>query len=67
MHSLSKLQANLFEPDFNRPDEVQAADHRTTSPAGVQLLRETEHRLGLFDAIARKGRDPRHPSRIRYR
>ncbi len=64
---MGEHQGNLFEPQFNRSLKVQATDHRITSHAGVILLRDVEHRLGLFDAIARNARDPRHPNRIRYR
>ena len=63
---MGEQQGNLFEPEFNRSVKVQATDHRITSHAGVLLLREAEHRLGLFDAIARNVRDPRRPDRIRY-
>lgn len=64
---MGEHQGNLFEPHFNRSVKVQATDHRITSNAGVILLREAEHRLGLLDAIAKNIRDPRRPDRIRYR
>ncbi len=64
---MGEHQGNLFEPQFNRSVKVQSTDHRITSNAGVILLREAEHRLGLFDAIAKDIRDPRRPDRIRYR
>ncbi|MCD0462025.1 IS1380 family transposase [Roseiconus lacunae] len=64
---MGEQQGNLFEPQFNRSVKVQATDHRITSRAGVILLRDAEHRLGLFDAISKDIRDPRRPDRIRYR
>lgn len=64
---MGEHQGNLFEPHFNRSVKVQSTDHRITSNAGVILLRDVEHRLGLFDSIAKNVRDPRRPDRIRYR
>ena len=63
---MGEQQPNLFEPQFNRSVKVQSTDHRITSNAGVILLRDAEHRLGLFDSIATNIRDPRRPDRIRY-
>src|SRR6056297_2133614 len=63
---MGEHQGSLFEPQFNRSVKVQSTDHRITSHAGVIVLREAEHRLGLFDAIAKNVRDPRRPDRIRY-
>ncbi len=37
----------LFEPEFNRAIKVCEQDQRITSDAGVLLLREADHRLGL--------------------
>ena len=64
---MGEHQGNLFEPQFNRSVKVQSTDHRITSNAGVIVLREAEHRLGLFDEIAKNVRDPRRPDRVRYR
>jgi len=64
---MGEHQGNLFEPQFNRSVKVQSTDHRILSNAGVILLREAEHRRGLFDAIAKDIRDPRRPDRDRYR
>lgn len=63
---MGEAQGNLFEPDFNRAVKVQATDHRLTSDAGVVLLREADHRLGLLASIAEGIRDPRDAQRIRY-
>ena len=49
---MGEHQGNLFEPQFNRAIKVQGTDQRITSNAGVILLREAEHRLGLFNLIA---------------
>ena len=48
---MGEEQGNVFEPQFNRSVKVQSTDHRITSAAGVIVLREAEHRLGLFKAI----------------
>ncbi len=64
---MGEAQGNLFEPDFNRAIKVQSTDQRLTSNAGVILLRDAEHRLGLIDSIAQNILDPRDPRRIRYR
>ena len=37
----------LFQPTFNRSIKLRQADPRITSDAGVLLLREVDHRLGL--------------------
>lgn len=63
---MGERQDNLFEPQFNRSIKVQSTDHRITSNAGVVLLRDAEHRLGLVDSIAANVRDPRRSDRIRY-
>src|SRR4051794_10137819 len=59
-------QAWLFEPQFNRAVKVRDTDERLTSDAGVLLLREADHRLGLTESLAGKLRDPRDPARTRY-
>jgi hypothetical protein len=41
----------LFEPSFNRAVKVCATDDRITSDAGLILLREADHRLGLTTAL----------------
>jgi hypothetical protein len=56
----------LFEPEFNRAVKVQTTDQRITSDAGLLLLREADHRLGLCEHLAGKLHDPRRPDRIRY-
>ena len=63
---MGESKSNLFEPDFNRSIKVQTTDHRLTSNAGVVLLREADHRLGLLSSIAKNVDDPRRDDRIRY-
>lgn len=63
---MGEVQGNLFEPQFNRSIKVQATDHRLTSNAGVLLLREADHRLGIIQAISERIADPRRADRIRY-
>jgi hypothetical protein len=55
-----------FEPTFNRAVKVVEGSDRITSDAGVLLLREADHRLGLIESLALQLHDPRDPSRIRY-
>ena len=56
----------LFEPEFNRAIKVQTTDERITSDAGLLLLREADHRLGLTEHLAAQLVDPRRQDRIRY-
>ena len=56
----------LFEPSFNRSIKVRRTGQRLTSDAGVLLLREADHRLGLVESLARRMSDPRNPDLIRY-
>jgi len=63
---MGEAQDVLFEPSFNRAVKVQASDERITSDAGLILLREADHRLGITEALARQLADPRDPKLIRY-
>ena len=63
---MGEQQNNLFEPGFNRSIKVQGTDQRITSNAGVILLREADHQLGMIDSIAANIQDPRRINRIRY-
>ena len=56
----------LFEPSFNRAVKVCARDERITSDAGMVLLREADHRLGLTESLAQRLVDPRRQELIRY-
>ncbi|MFN8575133.1 MAG: IS1380 family transposase [Gemmatimonadaceae bacterium] len=56
----------LFEPSFNRAVKVLASDERITSDAGLLLLREADHRLGLNEWLAGQLDDPRRQEWIRY-
>jgi len=66
IHVMGKAQDWLFEPTFNRAIKVRQADDRLTSDAGVLLLREADHRLGLVKSLAQRMTDPRDPTKIRY-
>lgn len=63
---MSEAQEWLFEPSFNRAVKVRASDDRITSDAGLLLLREADHRLGLTESLARQLFDPRRQDLIRY-
>ena len=56
----------LFEPTFNRAVKVCTTDERITSDAGLVLLREADHRLGLTEWLAQRLFDPRRQELIRY-
>jgi hypothetical protein len=56
----------LLEPSFNRAVKVFASDDRITSDAGLILLREADHRLGLTESLAANLEDPRQQNAIRY-
>ena len=63
---MGEAQDTLFEPDFNRSIKVQTASQKITSHAGVVLLREADHQLGLMESLADQIQDPRNPEKIRY-
>jgi len=63
---MGEAQEWLFEPQFNRAVKVQASDQRITSDAGLVLLREADHRLGLAEWLAGELVDPRRQDLIRY-
>jgi hypothetical protein len=63
---MGESQGCLFEPSFNRSVKVLATDDRLTSDAGLLLLREADHRLGITESLANRLRDPRRQDRIRY-
>lgn len=56
----------FFEPSFNRSIKVQGGDDRLTSDAGLMLLREADHRLGLTASLAEQLHDPRQQHLVRY-
>lgn len=63
---MGEAQDWLFEPGFNRSVKVVASEDRITSDAGLLLLREADHRLGITEALAQRLHDPRRDDRIRY-
>ena len=56
----------LFEPSFNRAVKVMATDEHLTSDAGLLILREADHRLGLTESLAERLSDPRQGGKVRY-
>jgi hypothetical protein len=63
---MSEGQGWLWEPTFNQCIKVRQQDQRITSDAGVLLLREVDHSLGLIRALAGQLADPRDQEAIRY-
>jgi len=59
-------QGCFWEPTFNRSVKVHGVEESITSDAGVMLLREGDHRLGLTTDLARGMLDPRDPPHTRY-
>lgn len=59
-------ESRLFDATFNRTVKIRARDHRLTSDAGVVLLREADHRLGLIESVGARLFDPRRQDLIRY-
>lgn len=64
---MSEEAKPFFEPTFNRAVKVRSRDERLTSDAGVLLLREADHRLGLTESLAEGIWDPRDPTKVRYK
>ena len=63
---MGEAPKSFFEPTFNRSIKVRSREERLTSDAGVLLLREADHRLGLVESMADLMIDPRDPTKIRY-
>ena len=63
---MGEAQEWLFEPSFNRAVKICESDDRITSDAGLVLLREADHRLGLTEWLAQRLGDPRRQDVIRY-
>ena len=63
---MGEAQQPFFEPGFNRAVKVRGGDDRLTSDAGVLLLREADHRLGLIESLAAKLHDARDADQVRY-
>lgn len=62
----SEAEACVFAPSFNRAIRVNAHDDRSTANAGMLILREINHRLGITDLLADRLYDPRDPALRRY-
>ena len=63
---MSEAETVDFEPTFNRSIKVRSRDDRITSNAGVLLIREADHRLGLIESLAKGMQDPRQQKWVRY-
>ena len=63
---MGEAKQPLFEPSFNRAVKVMATDEHLTSDAGVLILREADHRLGLTEWLAERLSDPRQEGKVRY-
>jgi len=63
---MGEARKPFFEPLFNRSVKVRGVDDRLTSDAGVILLREADHRLGLVESLGEQLYDPRQAEKIRY-
>ena len=63
---MSEAIPRVFEPSFNRAIKVRSRDERLTSNAGVLLLREVDHRLGLTSSLGQEMVDPRRQELVRY-
>jgi len=63
---MSEAKKTWFTPSFNRAIKVRQRDSRLTSHAGVMILREADHRLGLVESVVGRIEDPRDPDKIRY-
>src|SRR4051794_23023950 len=55
-----------LSPVAGQPARITFDGGRLTSDAGVLLLAEVEHRLGLAERLARCLTDPRAPERVRH-
>jgi hypothetical protein len=63
---MSEAKTSFFKPTFNHSIKVTSRDERITSDAGLLLVREADHKLGITENIGEKLLDPRDPSKIRY-
>jgi len=63
---MGERQGWLLEPSFNRSIKVRQADPRISSNAGLVLLREADHRLGLTADLDEQLTDSRDPKTLRY-
>lgn len=63
---MSEAGPVVFDPSFNRAIKVRSRDERLSSNAGLLLLREVDHKLGLTESLGSKMTDPRRQEFVRY-
>ena len=63
---MGETQPTLFPLDFNRSIIVEDRPERLTADAGVLVLRQIDHRLGLTDWLAARLTDPRKGDSITH-
>ncbi len=63
---MGEAKQPFFEPAFNQSIKIQGGDDRLTSDAGVLLLRDADHRLGLIESLASGLHDARDRDQVRY-
>jgi len=63
---MGEAQGCLWEPTFNRSIKVRQKDDRLTGDAGLLIIREADHRLGILADLGARMHDPRDPDQIRY-
>jgi len=61
---MGEVQGTLFPLECNRSVVIEARRDRLTADAGVLLMRELDHRLGLARLVSAHLDDPREPGRI---
>ena len=63
---MGECHGSVLEPTFNRSVKISEGDDRITSDAGVLIIREADHRLGITESLASQLCDPRNQGLIRY-
>ena len=62
---MGEAKKGLGKLTFNRSVQLLGREERLSSDAGMLLVREADHRLGLTESWAARLRDPRNPTKIR--
>ena len=66
-HPLGEKNSTTIIPRFNKNVKIDFTGETVTSNAGVLMLAELDHKLGIIADIASKLDDPRNPDFIRIR